>query len=101
MRRSNFSGVILLRTLAAAWKVCVSVSPDHPAWRPQTHPLTLRMSRSCSSEGPARVHGLAARTISAPASPAGSGVRSTAPSLFEPPLRTLPRLTPACAALPA
>ena len=47
------------------------------------------MSRSCSSDGPTRVQGLAERTIFAPASPGASGVRSAAPS----PLLTALRVT--------
>ena len=93
MRRSNFSGVILFNTLRVRGGVSAHIRVNSGATSAQgaaeTHPFTLRMSRSCSSDGPTRVQGLAARTIFAPASPGARGVRSAAPS----PLLTALRVT--------
>ena len=101
MRRSNFSGVILLSTLRGGGALRAQRLAQRNASRrlalhvaAAAYPFTLRRSRSKSSAGPARVQGLAARTISAPASPAGSGVRSTMPSPLDELLRRLPRLPP-------
>ena len=58
IRRSNFSGVILLRM-----------------------PLMARVVLVRASSAPPRAHAFSARTISAPAVPSGSGVRSTRPPL--------------------
>ena len=90
MRRSNFSGVILFSTLCVRGRrQCPPPREHRQGEATATHPFTLRMSRSCSSDGPTRVQGLAERTIFAPASPGASGVRSAAPS----PLLTALRVT--------